>query len=468
MAQYQWRDEVVDLDELQKVLKTLTKSTANKPDRDVYTRNRDAIQQARFNKQLEAAQVQSQMNGFKAKKKELQVIVDEHFSTLNQANSKFRERKTEARSLNDEKNKVFDGAKIRNPHDKLREVKQNINQLKYQLQAETLNHRMETKIIRDIRDEEEMAESIEAYIQSDAAKHWENYDAKKTEVRAEEGKLNAIRKNTEGAVKQRDAIIEDIQELEASHKEIAENIKQLSVDMQDLNTNHITRQKDYSRAMAEKAALEAEIDTRKRNTKKRKVIRKSRQEVLQRQEKEAEKKRQQKEKKDAAEAEELQKKKERCELKRQRAMAAYVQMQKKVKETKPVAVASTSSGKRAPKLKAGDPHRQEKALCHSLIVLCESMKPKKSSRKRKKKARLVYRADAFSKFSKVGVKLPKNASDIDTTIEALHAKIRSYDEEVVEEPEAVVAVEEDVKPEEPQAETTEVVKTEENAEEAQI
>jgi len=117
-------------------------------------------------------------------------------------------------------------------------------------------------------------------------------------------------------------------------------------------------------------------------------------------------------------------------------------------------------------MKAGDPHRQEKALCHSLIVLCESMKPKKSSRKRKKKTRLVYRADAFSKFNQVGVKLPKIASDIDATIEALQAKIRSYDEVVVEEPEVVV--EETAPTEEPQAETTEVVETEENADEAQI
>jgi len=452
---------------LEKVQKKLAKATAKKPDRDEYTRARDGIQQARFNKQLEAAQVQSQMNGYKAKKKELQVIVDEHFSTLNQANSQFRERKTEARSLNDAKNSVFDGAKIRNPIAKLKEIREHINQLKYQLQAETLNHRMETKIIRDIREEEEMEESIQAYVNSDAANLWETYDKKKDEVRKEEGKLNAIRKNTEGAVKQRDSVIEEIQELETLHKSIAEDIKQLSVDMQDLNTNHINRQKDYSRAMADKAGIEAEIDTRKRDSKKQNVMRKSREKVLQKREKEEEKKRLEKEKRETAEAEATKKKKERCELKRQKAMAAYMEMQKKVKEAKPVAVASTSSSdKKAPKMKAGDPHRQEKALCHSLIVLCESMKPKKSSRKRKKKTRLVYRADAFSKFNQVGVKLPKIASDIDATIEALQAKIRSYDEVVVEEPEVVV--EETAPTEEPQAETTEVVETEENADEAQI
>lgn len=468
MAQYTWRESAMDMRELVKYQEKLQKKTAKKPDRDAYTNKRDAIQQARFNKQLEAAQVQSQMNGFKAKKKELQVIVDEHFSTLNQANSQFRERKTEARSIKDEKNKIFDGAKIRNPHDKLKEVRQNIMEMKYKLQAETLHHRMETKIIRDIREEEELEESIQAYINSDAAKLWSNYDQKKDEVRKEEGKLNAIRKDTESAVKQRDAVIEDIQELETLHKSIAEDIKQLSVDMQELNSNHINSQKDYSRAMAEKAALEAEIDTRNRDNKRQKGLRRSRLEVEQRVQKEEEKKRLEKEKKEEAEAQELKKKRERCELKRQKAMAAYQQMQNKVKkEAKPVAVVTTSDKKTPTKVKKGDPHRQEKALCHSLIVLCESMKPKKSSRKKRKKTRLVYRADAFSKFNQVGVKLPKNAGDIDGTIEALQAKIRSYDEEVVEEPK-VEAVEETVQAEEPQAETTEVVKTEENAEEAQI
>lgn len=147
---------------------------------------------------------------------------------------------------------------------------------------------------------------------------------------------------------------------------------------------------------------------------------------------------------------------ERTKARRAKAMAAYAAMQQKVKAKSVKPVAKTSSASAPPAKLENDPHQAEKALCQSLIVLCESKRPTgRRAKKKKKGVRLSYRADYFAKFNQVAVKIPKYSSELDSTIEALRQKIRSYDEE----PEEIL--------EEPTPETQEVVQ-EEASEEPQV
>lgn len=168
------------------------------------------------------------------------------------------------------------------------------------------------------------------------------------------------------------------------------------------------------------------------------------------------------EEKEMKKQEEENKRKEATEVKRQKAIDAYNNMQKKLKarnvtsvvSSRPVVVsggakkaAVTSSNSRA-----SDPHAADKEMCRSLIVLCDSMVPSRKGKK-KKKVRLVYRADSFVKFNHVGVKIPKYAKDLPATITALNSRIASYDEEV---PTKEVVVEEEETPKEEATEGVEV------------
>lgn len=471
MANYQWQQKRFSLKELQKKLKGLDADLRKeKPmTRDEFNRERKNIQTKINLKKLEAAQISCQIEDLRIEKESLQKIVEMKTGISRQHQEELKTRRDALKEAQQAKNQVYSGGKIRNPKEKMQQVRLEIQQLRNQLQFGSISSSDERRTIRDIAAKEEEANLIKEYIESNADTLWESCDAARDKTIKTESEFEKARQDTGKAVQDRNAVRDRINELDKAQKDLSEEIKALSETKVKLDEDFRKKNRKRENLLKEKRGLEIEISARKSEDLRTQAT----QEDLSREEERREKEKQTADRKAAElrrQAEQAAvEKEERTRKRREKAMAAYAAMQMKVKAkaTKPVAkVTSPSSGAPTPVVMANDPHRAEKALCESLIILCESKKPAgRKGRKKKKGVRISYRADYFAKFNQVGVKIPKYSKDLDDTIQALRERIQSYDEEE-DEPEEVTAQEEEKVVEEEEAtvepQTEEVVPIEEN------
>lgn len=457
MASWGW-DVNDDMAVLQKRLKQLEKQTKNAPDAAKHKANKDKIEKQINEKKLEYAQKQFDLEQIKLllkdardkfqyhlqQQKDEAKIKEKHFGQLNKAKTTL--------------NQKLGGTKITNPEEKKRQVIEEIRQFRLDLQIGHHTNNEEKMIIRTIEMKKQELEVIQAYIDNNGVQHQKEYDATYKEFSGVMATFKEKVKKTDDASKEREVLKKETERVNDEKNEISEEIKDLATQKQELQKAYQQKVKDYEKNRREHADITVAIAMKKNRRQKEKETKEVRKK--QEQQKHAEEVKKMKERE-----EELERQKA-TEAKRQKAIEAYNNMQKKLKaKNTSLAVARPASGgakKAATSSSRVDPHAAEKEICRSLIVLCESMVPTGKKGKKKKKVRLVYRADSFVKFNQVGVKIPKYAKQLGDTIKALNKRIESYDEEPVEEvPAEKEASKEEVSTEKESTEETETPAEEE-------
>jgi len=427
MSSWGW-DVNDDVAVLQKRHKQLEKQIKNAPDSAKHKVNKDQIDREINDKKLEYAQKQFDLEQMKLQwkaardkfqyhlqqQKEEAKIKEKHYGHMNRAKTTLHSK--------------LGGTKYRNPGEKRIQMENEIRQHRLDLQIGDHSNNEEKLLIRTIDEKKHELQLIQAYIENNGVKYQKDYEVTAKEFK---GALDAFKqkvKKTDDASKERENLKKETEQLNEEKNEISEGIKELATQKQDTQKAYQQKVKDYEKNRREHSDITVAMAMKKNRRQK------------ERETKEVKKKHEQH--KAAEEVKKMKKREEELERqkategKRQKAIEAYNNMQKKLKaKNTSFAVARPTSGgakKVATTSTRVDPHAVEKEICRSLIVLCESMVPTGRSKK-KKKVRLVYRADSFVKFNQVGVKIPKYAKQLGDTIKALNKRIESYDEEIVEE-----------------------------------
>jgi len=466
MASWDW-DSNDDEKVLAKRHKELEKLIKNAPDAGKHKAKKDAIDRQINEKKLEYAQKQFDLEQMKlqlkaardkfqyhlAQQKEEAKIKEKHFQHLSSAKSTLQSK--------------FSGSKITDPEARKRQVEDDIRNLYTELQIGDHRTNGEKMIIRTIEMKKQELEVIQGYIDNNVGQYQKQYEETAKEFSGVMQTWKEKVKKTDDAGKEREILKKETERVNEEKNEISDEIKDLAKEKNDMQREFRKLLETYEKNRREHADITVAISMKKNQSRKEresKDIRKK-----QEQQKAAEEVKRQK-----LREEELERQKA-TERKRQKAIAAYNAMQKKLKIKGPtVSSKPTGGAKKDPTLTTtkNDPHAAEKEICRSLIVLCESMVPMRKGKK-KKKQRLVYRADSFVKFNQVGVKIPKYAKQISGTIEALKDRIKAYDEEPAPVKEEATEAEEEPKEEpkevekEAPAETEEVEKEKEENDDAE-
>jgi len=446
MSSWSW-----DVNDDEKVLKKrhaeLEKQIKNAPDATKHKVKKDNIDRQINEKKLEYAQKQFDLEQMKLQlkaardkfqyhlqqQKEEAKVKDKHFQHLSSAKSTL--------------NSKFSGSKIRDPDKQKKQVEDDIRDLHSELQFGDHRTNGEKMIIRTIEMKKQELEIIQGYIDNNVGQYQKEYEATAKNFSGVMATWKEKVKKTDDASKEREILKKETERVNEEKNEISEEIKELATSKQGTQKEYQKSVKGYEKNRRELGDITVAIAMKKNRRMKERVnereskdIRKKQEQHKAAEEVKAEKKRE----------EEMERQKA-TDVKRAKAIEAYNNMQKKLKAKNTSVVASRPSyggaKKQAVSSNRVDPHAAEKEICRSLIVLCESMAPTGRKGKKKKKVRLVYRADSFVKFNQVGVKIPKYAKNLEGTIKALQDRIASYDEEPVpEEPapveEATPAVEE--------------------------
>jgi len=428
MASWDW-DVTFDMSDLTKRHAQLEKLVKNPPDAAKNKAKRQNLDKQINEKKLEYAQKQFDLEQMKLRLKAARDTFRHH---LNEQKSAATVKEAHYKNLSSAKstlNAKFSGRKITNPEEQKKEVENEIRAL--QIELKTGDHRTngETKIIRAIEEKRDELETIKGYIANNVGQFQKDYENTAEEFGRVQRSFKAKVKNTDDAQKNREKLKKEHDQVNEDKNLISESIKELAGQKQLLREAFQKSVKDYEKNRREHADITVAIAMNKN----KRVVR-ERETVVNNEIQKRQKKQQavQEEKAMKKRAEELERQRA-TEEKRKKAIEAYNNMQKKLKARNVTSVVSArpSGGakKAAVASSRSDPHAADKEMCRSLIVLCESMVPSRKGKK-KKKVRLVYRADSFVKFNQVGVKIPKYAKDLPETIKALNSRIVSYDEEV--------------------------------------
>jgi len=428
MASWDW-DVTGDMKDLTKRQVQLAKLVKNAPDAAKNKVNRQNIDKQINEKKLEYAQKQFDLEQMKLRlkaardkfrhhleeqKREAQVK-EEHYKNLSSAKSTLNEK--------------FSGRKIRDPKAQKAEVEKEIRML--QTELKTGDHRTngETKIIRTIEEKRQELEIIKEYIDNNVVEFQQVYETTAKEFSGVMQTWKEKVKKTDDAQKDREKLKKEHDQVNEDKNLISEGIKELATEKQQLRETFQKSVKAYEKNRREHADITVAIAMNKNKSKYESQREKDNKDHKQKQMKQqavAEIKKKEKEEME-------QRRMEATEMKRKKAIEAYNNMQKKLKARNVTSVVSARPSGGAKKVAVAsnrsDPHASDKEMCRGLIVLCESMVPSRKGKK-KKKTRLVYRADSFVKFNQVGVKIPKYGKDLPETIKALNSRIVSYDEEV--------------------------------------
>lgn len=439
-------------DELAKLIK-------NHPDPSQHRAKKDVIEKKINEKKLEYAQKQFHLEQMKIELKDARDKFQHHLGEQKQVAATKDIHYKELSGAKTQLNEKFSGRKITNPEGQKKEVENEIRALHIELQTGDHRTNGETKIIRTIEEKKQELELIKGYIANNVGQFQKEYESTAKKFSGVMQTWKEKVKNTDEAQKDRESIKKRLETLNEEKSLISEEIKEFASQKQEMRVAYQKSVKDYEKNRREHADITVAIATNKN----RKVRERENKVTTMDHKKKQEQQKAFREEKEMKKQEEENKRKEATEVKRQKAIDAYNNMQKKLKArnvtsvvSRPVVVSGGAKKAAVPSSnsRASDPHAADKEMCRSLIVLCDSMVPSRKGKK-KKKVRLVYRADSFVKFNHVGVKIPKYAKDLPATITALNSRIASYDEEVPTK-EVEVVVEEEETPKEEATEGVEV------------
>jgi len=464
MSSWSW-----DVNDDEKVLKNrhaeLEKQIKNAPDATKHKAKKDNIDRQINEKKLEYAQKQFDLEQMKLQlkaardkfqyhlqqQKEEAKVKDKHFQHLSSAKSTL--------------NSKFSGSKIRDPDKQKKQVEDDIRDLHSELQFGDHRTNGEKMIIRTIEMKKQELEIIQGYIDNNVGQYQKEYEATAKNFSGVMATWKEKVKKTDDASKEREVLKKETERVNEEKNEISEEIKELASSKQGTQKQYQKNVKGYEKNRREFGDITVAIAMKKNRRLKARVNERESKDIREKQEQHKAAEEVKKEKKREEEME----RQKATDVKRAKAIEAYNNMQKKLKAKNTSVVASRPSyggaKKQAVSSNRVDPHAAEKEICRSLIVLCQSMAPTGRKGKKKKKVRLVYRADSFVKFNQVGVKIPKYAKNLDGTIKALQEKIASYDEPV---PVKEEATEEEPTEEEPAPTEEEPVKEEPATEEEPV
>lgn len=355
-------------------------------------------------------------------------------------------------------NSTHNGRRIYDPEKVVSELQDEIQGLRLHLRTGDVNHTMEVKIIRQIKEKEKEKAQVEEYIEKNIPELQRTTDDTRKQ-------LDAYKKDNEEVRATQRQLSEELKEKLNERQELKDEIKEIQHKLSDLvaNKGQIDRQfeKDkgsyleWKRELDDiKNSLASKRDTSSRNSPLREKNNKESRNASSSRKPEA---RAPKEDPRAAQKlkAELEKKAEddrlrkEAEDRRKKAIKEYEKMQEQFERAN--AVHRSQNGGAQPEKQQvieeeeeeevnpqEDSYAAQKQMCHNLIRLCESLKPKdtpdqspkrkkKGRRRKKRNAKVTISGEHFSNFSSVGVKSPSNVRQLDATIRALQERIEAYD-----------------------------------------
>lgn len=435
------------LKDLQKKNKSLSTKKITKPVRSDVDQEQEKLQTSIQNWTYENAdfkwkleEKRTLMQGVKKRKKEARQDVDASSDQLG------RLRQIQEGFSKDIKS-VYSARLFRDPEKKQKQLKSEIGRMRGSLQGGDITLRDERDINKRIEALKSDLQQVEAYIKLGVGKkvdernvHKKNAEVHKTSL----DDLYTVWKNIKLEQEAIELSVKDInQEIEDRNKKILE----AKTKKQQLQSDYRNQLDDYQKYMEDMNRVVSAIREKEHENNQARIQERQRNTVKQT----ADARERVKKKvstKTAAEAEKEEKirvdreaKAASLDRRRKAAQQEYERMQQyyRKRDKAPVVETATPTEEPAEPVKV-DPNSEAKTLCRQLIEMCENMRPSDSPNRgkrkkgRKRKMRLTHKVENFTKFDKVGVKIPVFATNLDTTIESLRERLSSYDKvETIEE-----------------------------------
>eukprot|EP00494_Astrolonche_serrata_P028771 UN29038 len=471
--------EKMDLNKLKKELTKLKKQAVKRPIRSEFDEKKNKLQREIDEMTIKAAESKYEQEQAIKKAEEVR---EAH--TYIQA--RFRDASAQLKTQSDSRNKANKGLRelLKNegrggknlrltgdPKLMKDELDSEIKQIQASLQLDSHNAGSEKKLIRRLRLLNEQMIAVQKRIDSGMVDRLEDREQKTKDYRASKETHDEIYQEKLASTKKMDdtwRIVTDIREqstkLQTSMKEKKKAKMQIDRDFNEKERSYKNWQNSVNeveslinRRKLEETSSPAPKKEEKASKKKDKSPKKGGDAKADDKKKgddksKSPKKEPKKGEKVEKTPEELEKeKREEIEKRKKRALAEYNRMKaevekstkefesRKTKEKSPTKSASPVTSQAEVK----DPNEEAKAICQSLIVALNTMKPveragSSSGKKRKKKKkgnRLKFNPIVFGNFERVGVAIPKSTKEIDKSIEALQERMASYDKEDTKETE---------------------------------
>lgn len=426
------------LKDLQKQNKSLSSKKIAKPVRSDVDKEQEKLQSSIQNWTYENAdfkwkleEKRTLMQGVRRRKKEARQEVDvssDQLRGLRQIQDGFSK----------EIKNVYSARLFRDPEKKQKQLQSEVGRLRGSLQGGDITLREERDINRRIESLKSDLEQVQAYIKLGVGKKVdERNEHKKTAENHKSGldDLYTVWKNIKLEQEAIEVSIKDInQEIEDRNKKILD----AKTKKQQLQSDYRNQLDDYQKYMEDMNRVVSAIREKEHENNQARIQERQRNTVKQT----AERVKKKVSTKTAAEAEKEEKIRVEREAKaasldrrRKAAQQEYERMQQYYKKREKAPVVETATPTEEPtEEKKVDPNSEAKTLCRQLIEMCENMRPsdspnrRKRKKGRKRKMRLTHKVENFTKFDKIGVKIPVFATELDTTIESLRERLSSYDE----------------------------------------
>lgn len=429
------------LKDLQKKNKSLSGKKITKPVRSDVDKEQEKLQSSIQNWTYENAdfkwkleEKRTLMQGVRKRKKEARQEVDvssDQLRGLRQIQDGFSK---------DIKN-VYSARLFRDPEKKQKQLQSEVGRLRGSLQGGDITLREERDINKRIESLKADLHQVEEYIKLGVGKKVDERNIHKKTAETHKSGLDDLYTIWKNIKLEQEAIEGSIKEINQEIEDRNKKILEAKTKKQQLQSDYRNQLDDYQKYMEDMNRVVSAIREKEHENNQARIQERQRNTVKQT----ADRNERVKKKvstKTAAEAEKEEKIRVEREAKaasldrrRKAAQQEYERMQQyyRKRDKAPVVETATPTEEPVEAVKV-DPNSEAKTLCRQLIEMCENMRPSDSpNRRRKKKGRkrkmrLTHKVENFTKFDKVGVKIPVFATELDTTIESLRERLSSYDE----------------------------------------